>query len=65
MLKYLMFSKSFAFDNILHVKDYVKYSVKTIDKIYISKVDKYYILRYWIYKFLENDMAKLFKENKD
>lgn len=61
----LMLSKSFALDNILHVKNYAKYPIKTIDKINTSKVDEYCILRNWIYKFLENDMAKLFKENKD
>ena len=57
--------RTFSLDHILRVNDFARYPVKTVDKINTSNVDEYCVLRNWIYKFLENDMEKLFKENDD
>lgn len=55
--------RTFSLDSILRVNDYAHYPVKTVDRINTSKVDEYCVIRNWIYKFLEDDMKKLFKEN--
>ncbi|PRZ22776.1 type I restriction enzyme HsdR N-terminal domain-containing protein [Flavobacterium granuli] len=57
--------RTFSLDAILCVNDYARYPVQTVDKINTSKVDEYCVIRNWIYKFLEDDMKKLFKENDD
>lgn len=57
--------KGFSLDSILRVNDYARYPVQTVDRIKTSDVDEYCVIRNWIYKFLERDMEKLFKENED
>jgi len=56
---------TFTLDRILKIHHFARYPVKTVDKINTSNVDDYCVLRNWIYKFLEDDMKKLFKDNKD
>ena len=57
--------RGFSLDSILRVNDYARYPVQTVDRIRTSDVDEYCVIRNWIYKFLESDMEKLFKENED
>ncbi len=57
--------RSFSLDMILRVNDYARYPVQTVDRINTSDVDEYCVIRNWIYKLLEKDMRKLFKENDD
>src|SRR5690606_9322673 len=58
--------RSFSLDSILRVNDYsARYPVQTVDRINTPKVDEYCVIRNWIYKFLEKDLEKLFKENDD
>lgn len=54
---------AFSLDQILH-NDYYRL-IKTIDKINTPKVDEFCVLRNWVYKFLKDDMKKLFKENEE
>lgn len=61
----IKFIRSFTLEHILKITDYGRYPVKTVDMINSSKVDEYCVLRNWVYKFLERDMEKLFKENKE
>jgi len=56
--------RGFSLDLILRVSDYARYPVQTIDRINTSEIDEYCVIRNWIYKFLEKDMEKLFKENE-
>lgn len=56
---------AFSLDGILRVNDYARYPVKTVDKLNTSSVDEHCLLRNWVYKKLEDDMEKLFKENND
>ncbi|WP_430409277.1 type I restriction enzyme HsdR N-terminal domain-containing protein [Kordia sp.] len=54
----------FSLDIFLHINDdYIKYPIKTIQHSSPSKVDEFCVLRNWIYKFLEDDIRDLFKEN--
>ena len=55
----------FSLDSILRVNDYARYPVQTVDGINTEEVDEYCVIRNWVYKFLEDDMEKLFKENDD
>lgn len=58
--------RSFSLDSILHLNNYyARYPVPTIDRINTPKVDEYCVIRNWIYKLLEKDIEKLFKENDD
>lgn len=57
--------RAFSLDMILRVNDYTRYPVQTVDRINTSDIDEYCVIRNWIYKFLEDDMEKLFKENND
>ncbi|MFV8271260.1 hypothetical protein ACNQGP_15175 [Flavobacterium sp. GT2N3] len=57
--------RSFSLDFILHIRDDHRYPVKTVDRLNTTKVDEYCVIRNWVYKFLEVDMEKLFKENDD
>lgn len=58
--------RSFSLDSILRVNDYsARYPVQTVDRINTPKVDEYCVIRNWIYKFLEKDLEKLFRENDD
>ncbi|MCT3897358.1 type I restriction enzyme HsdR N-terminal domain-containing protein [Elizabethkingia anophelis] len=56
--------RPFSLDNILFV-DYYHHRVQTIDRINTEKVDKFCVIRNWIYTLLKSDMEKLFKEYKD
>lgn len=56
--------RTFSLDSILRVNDYARYPVKTFEGINTSNVDEYCVVRNWIYKLLEEDMEKIFKENK-
>ncbi|UUC44211.1 type I restriction enzyme HsdR N-terminal domain-containing protein [Flavobacterium cerinum] len=56
--------RSFSLDMILKIRSFAQYPVKTIDKINTSKLDGFCVLRNWVYKFLEDDMKKIFEENK-
>lgn len=56
---------TFSLDRILRVNDHARYPVKTVDKLNTSNVDEYCVIRNWIYKFLEDDMKNIFKENED
>jgi hypothetical protein len=57
--------RSFSLDFILRIRDDHRYPVKTVDRLNTTKVDEYCVIRNWVYKFLEVDMKKLFKENED
>lgn len=57
--------RGFSLDSILRINDYHKYPVKTVDKHNTSDVDEHCVIRNWIYKLLERDMAKLFKKYDD
>ena len=57
--------RSFSLDFILRIRDDHRYPVKTVDRLNTTKVDEYCVIRNWVYKFLEVDMDKLFKENED
>jgi hypothetical protein len=51
----------FTLDQILHNDHH--FVVKTIDKINTPKVDEFCVLRNWVFKFLKDDLRKMFKEN--
>jgi hypothetical protein len=53
--------RGFSLDDILYNDDYPL--IKTIDKINTRKVDEFCVLRNWIYRFLKDDIKKIFKEN--
>lgn len=53
---------AFSLEQILHV-DY-NYRIKTFDKINTAKVDEFCVLRYWVYRFLKDDMKSIFEENQ-
>ncbi|MFV8366379.1 type I restriction enzyme HsdR N-terminal domain-containing protein [Flavobacterium sp. XS1P27] len=57
--------RGFTLDFILCIRNDYHYPVKTVDRLNTTKVDEYCVIRNWVYKFLEDDMEKLFKENDD
>lgn len=57
--------RSFSLDLILHIADSRHYPVRTVDRIKTSDVDRYCVMRNWVYKLLEYDLKALFKENED
>lgn len=56
--------RPFSLDDILYV-DYHHDRIQTIDRINTREVDKFCVIRNWIYTLLKSDMEKLFKENED
>lgn len=56
--------RPFSLDKILYV-DYHHDRIQTIDRINTREVDKFCVIRNWIYTLLKSDMEKLFKENKE
>lgn len=57
--------RGFTLDFILCIRNDHHYPVKTVDRLNTMKVDEHCVIRNWVYKFLENDMEKLFKEIDD
>lgn len=55
------FLKYLTFDNIIHVDK----PLKTVDKINTREVDKYCVIRNWLYKLLERDVKKIIRENTE
>jgi len=53
----------FSLGKIIHNDHYNL--IKTIDKINTPKIDEFCVLRSWVYKFLNDDMKMLFKENEE
>lgn len=55
--------RGFSLNNILYNDSF--HQIKTIDKINTPEVDDFCVIRNWVYKLLENDMEKIFKEKED
>lgn len=55
--------RPFTLDLILRICNNYRYPVKTVYRLKTPKVDEYCVIRNWVYKILEIDMKKLFKEN--
>lgn len=53
----------FTLDQIIY-NDYY-HLIKTIDRMNTPEVDEFCVLRNWIYKFLKDDMRKLYKKNEE
>jgi len=50
-----------SFDDLIHVDK----PLKTVHKINTRKVDKYCVIRNWLYKLLRQDVKKIIRENTD
>lgn len=55
--------RGFSFDNIIY-NDYYN-RIKTIGEINTPKVDDFCVIRNWVFRFLKEDMEKLFEENDE
>ncbi|MBZ4033904.1 type I restriction enzyme HsdR N-terminal domain-containing protein [Flavobacterium sp. 17A] len=56
-------ARHFSLDIILHNLDARHFPVPIVYRINTYNANRYTVLRNWVYKLLENDMEKLFKEN--
>lgn len=56
--------RPFSLDDLLY-NEYGYNRIQTIDRINTREVDKFCVIRNWLYKMLKSDMEKLFKENED
>ena len=54
--------RPFSLDDLLY-NEYGYNRIQTIDRINTREVDKFCVIRNWLYKMLKSDMEKLFKEN--
>ena len=57
-----LYHKTIALPMVWHTNNH---SGETIDRINTREVDKFCVIRNWLYKMLKSDMEKLFKENED
>lgn len=58
-------TRHFSLDVILHNSESRHFPVPLVYRINTSNAKRYTVLRNWVYKLLEHDMEKLFKENKE
>ena len=57
--------RHFSLDIFLHNLDSRHFPVPTVHGINTSNVNRFTVLRNWVYKLLERDMEKIFTENKE